>query len=52
MRYLVLALAVLLLAVLVASCVIRWRGQDVLGLDPDADVRIDHPQRGATNSSR
>lgn len=43
-------IALLLLAAALWGCAIRWGGQEKLGVDPDVDLWIHHPQQGLTNA--
>jgi hypothetical protein len=36
--------------VVLVGCIVRWRGQEVIGVDPDADVHIFHPHGLITNA--
>ena len=38
------ATALLLLLTAVSGCAFRWRGQEVVAVDPAADVWIHHPE--------
>lgn len=40
------ALAIAILLVATAGCVLRWRDKPLLEVNPDADVWIHHPEQG------
>jgi len=42
-------LLALLIGALLVGCTIRWKGRDLLGLDPTADMWVHHSETGSTN---
>lgn len=51
-RGLAAALALVLAGEGVTGCVLRLKGQEVLGVNPDARIMVEHPEIVATNEIR
>lgn len=40
---------VLVLLLVLTGCLIKWRGQDLLSVDPDAQIWVHHPENSTND---